>query len=71
MTPKQYWTMCRLHDWFYGYSDDPEVYREGKEADSGLVSMTYGRPDLADIYNAWRDHVFNCGPRPDEPKVED
>ena len=71
MTPKQYWTMCRVHDWFHSYSDDPEVYREGRDSEKELDRLTYGRPDLAEIYNAWFDHAFACGPRPDEPKVED
>lgn len=69
--PRKYWTMCRVNDWLYVYSDDPEVYRYGKESNERLVSLTDGRPELADIYNAWRDHVFNCGPRPAEPKLEE
>lgn len=71
MDVRKYWTMCRVNDWFYAYTDDPEVYRDGKENNDRLVSLTNGRPDLADIYNAWYDHAFNCGPRPAEPKLED
>jgi hypothetical protein len=71
MTPREYWTACRLHDWHYEYSDDPGVFRAGTDNRYRLVKLTSDRPDLAAIFKAWEDHAFNSGPVPTEPKLED
>lgn len=71
MDVRKYWTMCRLHDWLYEYSDDPSVYREGYESHNELIRLANGRPEFVDMYHAWYEHAFNCGPRPAEPKMED
>jgi hypothetical protein len=42
MTPRQYWTACRLHDWRYMYSDDPDVYCAGKDERWALRTMVDG-----------------------------
>jgi len=71
MTPREYWTACRLHDWFYTYSDDPGVYRAGKEDRNRLMSVANSDEELKAIFLAWQDHHFECGPIPTEPKMED
>lgn len=71
MTPREYWTACRLHDWFYSYSEDPGAYRAGKDDRERLMSLTQDRPELAAIFKAWQDHKFDTGPVPPEPKLED
>jgi len=71
MDARKFWTMCRLHDWFYMMSDDPGVYREGKESMENLESIMYGKPDLYEVYDAWRAHYYEAGPKPAEPKVEE
>ena len=71
MTPREYWTACRLHDWFYEYSDDPGVFRAGVQASYRLIQLKNDRPDLAAIFEAWKDHAINSGPVPTEPKLED
>lgn len=71
MDARKYWTMCRLHDWHYTMSDDPEVYRNGKDSESYLLSLAHKDPAMADVYKQWREHHFGTGPRPIEPKLED
>lgn len=71
MTPREYWTACRLHDWFYSYSDDPGVFREGAANHYRILDFTHDRPELRNIYDAWQEHHFNAGPVPTEPKLED
>lgn len=71
MTPKQFWTACRVHDWFYPYSDDPEVYRIGKESQEDLTSAAKSDPALMAVFKQWEDHMWDSGPRPIEPKVEE
>lgn len=71
MDVRKYWTQCRLHDWHYEMSDDPEVYRNGKNSEDYLLSHAHIDPALADMFKQWREHAHNCGPRPIEPKIED
>lgn len=71
MDVRKYWTQCRLHDWHYTHSDDPEVYRMGKENEDMLVSLAHGNPAMAEVFKQWQDHNLGCGPRPVEPKLED
>jgi len=69
--PRKFWTMCRLHDWWYMMSDDPGVYREGAESEADIMREAWGNPALTAIYEAWKDHVFGAGAKPVEPKMED
>lgn len=71
MTPRQYWTACRIHDWFYSYSDDSNVYRAGSDDRARLESIASQDPELQAIFKAWEEHQFNCGAIPPEPKLED
>ena len=68
---RKFWTMCRLHDWFYMVSEDPEVYRDGEESLDRLEDLMRGRPALEAVFEAWRVHHYECGPVPVEPKLED
>lgn len=71
MDARKFWTMCRLHDWFYMMSDDPEVYRSGEESLENLEALMRNRPDLYAVYDAWRAHHYEAGAVPVEPKLED
>lgn len=71
MDVRKYWTACRLHDWFYMMSDDPEVYRNGAESEADLLREAWNKPDLTEMYEAWKDHMFGSGPKPKEPMMED
>jgi len=68
---RKFWTMCRLHDWFYMMSDDPHVYREGGESRERLEEIRRESPAHAEIYEAWRAHHYDAGARPMEPKVDE
>lgn len=71
MTPREYWTACRLHDWHYSYSDDPGVFRNGSESEFNLLALSANNPELSAIYEAWADYHYGSGPKPAEPKLED
>lgn len=71
MTPRQFWTACRIHDWTYMYSDDPGIYRNGKEQNESLLNAAHDNPALMDIYRAWGEYHFENGAKPAEPKLED
>lgn len=71
MDTRKYWTQCRLHDWFYMYSDDPGVYRAGEESLRDLEHIAKKSPEHQAILDAWRAHHYEAGPKPAEPKLED
>lgn len=67
--PRKYWTMCRMHDWLYEYSDDPGVYREGKDSLDELLTLRDKTPEHRAVYDGWYAYYFEAGPKPEEPKV--
>ncbi len=71
MDLRKYWTACRLHDWLYMMSDDPEVYRNGAESEADLARIAAKSPAHMEMYEAWREHAFGAGARPAEPKLEE
>lgn len=71
MTPRKFWTVCRLHDWFFMMSEDPEAYRDGEEYLENIERLMDGRPDLQAIYKAWYEHHYEAGAKPAEPLMED
>lgn len=71
MTPRKFWTACRVHDWTYEYSDDPNVYRNGKEEREHLQSIAEKGGEYKCIYDAWHAYHFDNGAKPEEPKLED
>lgn len=71
MTPREFWTACRLHDWTYMYSDDPGVYRNGKESNEHLWAIAHEDEECKKIYLAWHAYHFDNAAKPDEPKLED
>ncbi len=68
---RKFWTMCRLHDWFYMMSDDPRMHDDGLEYECMLNDIAKKDPACAEIYAAWHDHHWNCGPVPTEPKLDE
>lgn len=71
MDARKFWTMCRVHDWYYQYSDDSEVYRNGRDSEEELYRIATENPDLQTVLAQWREFHFDNGRRPDEPKLDD
>ena len=71
MDLRKYWTACRLHDWLHMMSDDPEVYRAGRDNLERLREIAALSPEHAEMFEAWQHHAFDAGPKPKEPKMED
>lgn len=71
MDARKFWTMCRLHDWFYYMSDDPGVFREGQDSEDALIRIAEQDPACNEVYEAWRKYHYDSGPKPDEPKIKD
>lgn len=70
MTPRKFWTACRIHDWTYMYSDDPEVFRNGNEERNTLLYIADKGPAFKEVYMAWHNYHFDNGSKPEEPKED-
>lgn len=70
MTPREFWTACRIHDWHYMYSDDPGAYRAGREERERLMAVANAGPEFKDIMAAWHAYHFDNAAKPDEPKLD-
>jgi len=53
----QYISKLASHDWYYEYSDDNRVYREGSRAFSDLVLEKANCPVKAKAYLIWELHL--------------
>jgi hypothetical protein len=50
---ENYVQALKEHDWYYGYSDDPQAYRKGQNSHSALRKMAKTLdPDL----KIWKKH---------------
>ena len=47
--------MCRRHDWYYGMSDDPSVWRSGKMQSDAMQAMMRSYPSLREIYREYSE----------------
>lgn len=56
------------HDWSYMMSDDPNTNRRGEAAESALRSKIQGGgPIWAALYDAYKEHIWRGGDKPDRP----
>lgn len=69
--PRKFWTMCRLHDWYYSYSDDHSVYEAGAASHDDLLAIAKKSDEHWRIYQDWHDYHFNSGAKPEEPKLDE
>lgn len=70
MTPRQFWQLCRQHDWYYAYSDDHRVWLRGEEATRAMEQLVKDQPKLRSIYAEfvfWINQEVRGEP-PAEPK---
>ena len=62
MTVAEYYQRCKVHDWFFEYSDDQNVWRSGMHEERYLKSFASDLPTLDRIYKAFYEHYFNKKP---------
>ena len=53
---KDYWNMLNWHDWYYEFSDDGRVWREGKAAQEKLRAIAGQSPAHKDLFNGFASH---------------
>lgn len=53
-----YLNKLALHDWFYDFSDDNNVWKSGKAARQSLMEEAAKHTILAQAYTAWGNYVY-------------
>lgn len=57
MDPKEFYGLCAKHDWYYEFSDDSRVWREGKANRGKLFQLKHGNETLEAIFKAWEEYI--------------
>lgn len=65
MNKQEFYWKCRYHDWGYEYSDDHNVWYEGRKSRLNLLSIVQEQPELKPIYDAFIKHSFYNEPLPE------
>ena len=52
----EFYKLCAKADWHYSYSDDPEVYRKGKDYQDAFETVANKIPTFKLIYAAFKYH---------------
>lgn len=70
MTPNQFYGMLEKHDWFYMFSDDSGVCRDGKLKEKELHRIALETIGLSEMFINYRKYVFSYGDlnKPEKPK---
>ena len=77
LTTEEFFEKLRLHDWYYNYSDDYEVYKKGQAARGELEVHCKENELFATMYSDYLTFINACithGPKQEEvplPKLED
>ena len=61
MEREDYQQLLDKHDWYYEFSDDPRVYKKGKQERRKLVSLAKSSEELASLYS--QEHKKHFGGR--------
>ena len=64
MTKEEFFNLCATHDWFYDFSDDGGMFKDGHNQYRQMMQTLRENNDLIDIYMAWSDHMFNLKDKP-------
>jgi hypothetical protein len=57
--------LLKSHDWFFEYSDDMRVWRNGHNEKLQIQRITQLNPDLKALYDEYANWQFNKGKKPD------
>lgn len=63
MTLCEFYNKLKVHDWFYDFSDDNEVYLRGRTVrDKLLREVAINGEPFGQLYRAMHDHHFSGEP---------
>lgn len=64
MTLSEFYTKLGYHDWFYQYSDDHRVWRNGQDNYDRLVEISKESPEHRQLFEDYAAYVFSEKPKP-------
>ena len=67
MTLNEFYTKLGFHDWYYQYSDDHRVWRNGQDNWDRLNEVAKESPEHWALFEAYASHVFSQTPKPERP----
>jgi hypothetical protein len=74
MNTEQFFNACKNFDWYYDFSDDSRVWRNGTAAKEKLLNEAKSDPIKMKIFTDWNKHMFSgeswSTPRTIKPELE-
>lgn len=74
MTLQDFYDLCAKHDWYYQFSDSPEVYDRGRREADVLAGLARNNPERSDMLAAFGRWAYSGPawqterePRPERP----
>ena len=67
MTLNEFYTKLGYHDWYYQYSDDHRVWRNGQENFETLKMVSRESPEHTKLFEDYVQYVFCDAPKPEVP----
>lgn len=68
LTLTDYYAQLEAHDWYYEYTEDARVWKNGREQRDALIEGTKAGAEFADLYNAYYNYIFNDEAKPAKPE---
>ena len=64
---KSFYTMLKRHDWYYDYSDDHRVWKEGRENYDRLHTISRESTEHKKLWLSFNNWKSGHGELPNEP----
>ena len=58
MTVEEFENLLKGHDWYYGMSDDPDVYAKGMYKHDKLRDLANTKPEFKKLYDEYCDTKY-------------
>jgi hypothetical protein len=71
MEIKEFYDLCKNHDWYCDYSDDQRRWKAGTANMDNLIKLSKGNEIFEKILKDFGDFYFKGKARGNKPKLED
>lgn len=70
MTKEEYFHACKHFDWYYDYSDDHRVWKNGNARKAQLLAEAKDDLVKMQIFNDWSKYIFSNRETIPQPELE-
>lgn len=67
ITLQGYYDQLARHDWYYMYTDDIRIYRNGSDEETRLRVLAKTAPEYQRLFDDFSAHKFKGGTLPERP----